>query len=178
MMVEEFHRIYNFYKEKTFFVSDDRTFTDIFNFFATRDLDLEAPILAEKEWEGVTERIQPIVDIIDKEMLPANADEIMEEVMLAPYEFRYSKAEMFYMDCQITNPKDVWNEFTFVENSNFDFSKIGSLLIQKSKNYYLLEKKKENAMCFGILFTEGIAFKNWLNRKQIIKSTSWLFRIE
>ena len=167
MMVEEFHRIYNFYKkEKTFFVSDDGTFMDIFNFFATRDLDLEATILAEKEREGVTERIQPVVDIIDEEMLPANADEIMEEVMLAPYEFRYSKAEMFYMDCQITNPKDVWNEFTFVDNSNFDFSKIGSLLNQKSKNYFLLEKKKENAMmCFGILFTEDIAFKNWLNRK-------------
>jgi len=51
---------------------------DIFNFFATRDLDLEATILAEKEREGVTERIQPVVN---EEMLPANADEIMEEVM-------------------------------------------------------------------------------------------------
>ena len=55
---------------------------DIFNLFATRDLDLEAPILAEKEREGAPERIQPVVDIIDEEMVPANVDEIMEEVML------------------------------------------------------------------------------------------------
>ena len=90
----------------------------------------------------------------------------MEDVTYPLYEFVFSKAEMFYMDCHLTNPKDVWNEFTFVDNSNFDFSKTGSLLNQKSKNYYLLEKKKEKAMmCFGLIFTEDIAFKNWLNRK-------------
>ena len=47
------------------------------------------------------------------------------------------------MECQLSNPKDVWNEFTFVDNSNFDFSKIGRLLNQKSKNSFLLEKKKK-----------------------------------
>ena len=36
----------------------------------------------------------------------------------------------------------------------------------KSKNYFLLEKRKGNSMmCFGLKYTEDIAFKNWLNRK-------------
>ena len=48
MMVEEFHRIFNFYKkEKTIHISDDSTL-----------MDLEATILAEKEQAIVTERIK------------------------------------------------------------------------------------------------------------------------
>ena len=77
-----------------------------------------------------------------------------------------SKAEMFYFDCTLRNPKDIWNEFTFVDNSNFDFSKVNTLLNQKSKNYFVLEKRNGNApKCFGLIFSEDTAFKNWLNRK-------------
>jgi len=90
----------------------------------------------------------------------------MEDISSRFGEFGFSKSDLFYVECQLTNPKDVWNEFAFVDNSNFDFSKINSLLNQKSKNYFLLEKKKEKAMmCFGLMYTEAIAFKNWLNRK-------------
>ena len=68
---------------------------------------------------------------------------------------------MFYLDCTLKNPKDIWNEFIFVDNSNFDFSKVNTLLNQKSKNYFALEKRNGNTMkCFGLIFTE-----NWLSRK-------------
>ena len=72
----------------------------------------------------------------------------------------------FYLNCKFSDPKDIWNDFFFVDNSNIDFTKVKSLLNQKSKSYFLLEKKKGNKMkCFGLFFTEDISFKNWLNRK-------------
>ena len=65
-----------------------------------------------------------------------------------------------------------------VDNSNFDFSKINSFLNQKSKNYFLLEKKKEKSMmCFGLMYTEDIAFKSrWVNDETClnVKSSSVL----
>ena len=67
----------------------------------------------------------------------------MEDIVPTIFEPGFSKAEIFYLECQFTNPKNVWNEFTFIDNSNFDFSKINSLLNQKSKNFFLLERKKE-----------------------------------
>ena len=62
------------------------------------------------------------INIINKEAKSADADEIMEAVTYPLYEFVFSKAEIFYMDCHLTNPKDVWNEFTFINNSNFECS--------------------------------------------------------
>ena len=50
MMIEEFSRILNFYKkEKSIQSCDDGTFMDIFDFFASRDMDLEAILFAEKQ---------------------------------------------------------------------------------------------------------------------------------
>ena len=168
MMVEEFHKIFNFYKkEKTISVSDDNMLMDVFCFFVSRDMDLEATILAERAQAIVTERVRvnEDVNVDNEEVKTTDADEVMEDISFTLSEIGFSKAELFYVECQLTNPKDVWNEFAFVDNSNFDFSKITSLLNQKSKNYFLLEKKKEKAMmCFGLMYTEDIAFKNWLNR--------------
>ena len=125
---------------------------DIFYFFISRDMDLEATILAERAQAIVTERVRVIedVNVDNEEFKTTDADEVMEDISFTLSEIGFSKAELFYVECQLKNPKDVWNEFTFVDNSNFDFSKINSLLNQKSKNYFLLEKKKEKAMmCFG-----------------------------
>ena len=73
---------------------------------------------------------------------------------------------MFYLVCTLKNSKDIWNEFTFVDNSNLDFNKINNLLNQKSKNCFVLENRSGSTMkCFGFIFMEAIAFKNWLNRK-------------
>ena len=55
---------------------------------------------------------------------------------------------MFYLGCTLKNAKDGWNEFTFVDNSNFDFNKINTLLNQKSKNCFVLEKGSGNNEIF------------------------------
>ena len=53
----------------------------------------------------------------------------------------YQNVEIFYMECTLKNPKDIWMECTFVDNSSLDMIKVNSLLNQKSKNYYFLENK-------------------------------------
>ena len=128
-MVEEFHNIFNFYKkEKTIQLSDDNMLMDIFCFFISRDMDLEATILAEKEPAIVTERfhVNEEVGVGNEEVKTTDADEVMEDISSTSFESGFSKAELFYVECQLTNPKDVWNEFTFIDNGNFDFSKINS----------------------------------------------------
>ena len=143
-MMEEFQKIFNFYKvEKTIHVVEDGLFMDIFNFFVSSDLDLEATILAENELEVSTERRVEHVDVIEEEFKTSDTDEVMEDVTTALHDYTLSKAEFFYLECKIKNPKDIWNEFTFIDNSNFDFSTTVNLLNQKSKNYFYLKKGKE-----------------------------------
>ena len=170
MIVEDFKRITEFYnREKTFKVCDDEIMMDIFRFFVERDLMFEATLLAEKE---LATNIQEEGEVKDNSDINEGnedtevIDTMVEDELESQTQSRLLKAEMFYLGCTLKNPKDVWNEFTFVDNSNFDFNKINTLLNQKSKNCFVLEKRSENTMkCFGLIFTEDTAFKNWLNRK-------------
>ena len=153
-------------KEKAFHVQDDWLFMDIFNFFASRDLDLEATILAEKELEVLSiDEVENRV-VVEDTTRATDVEEAMDFGFDSLPEFTLSRAEMFYLECQLKNPKDEWSEFTMIYKDNFDFSKTASFLNQKCKNYFVLEKRKGNAMkCFGLKYTEDIVFKNWLNRK-------------
>ena len=170
MIVEDFERVREFYnQEKTFKMCDDETMMDIFRFFVDRDIMLEATILAEKELAANTREEGEVKD--NSEINVGNEDtEIIDTMVIEesePYpRSQLSKAEKFYLECTLKNPKDIWNEFIVVDNSNFDLNKTNTLLNQKSKNYFVLEKRSGNTnKCFGLIFTEDTAFKNWLNRK-------------
>ena len=161
MIVKDFKHIMEFYNQsKTFKVCADECFMDIFRFFIERDMMLEATILAEKELADANREEKAINDIPvinerndDTEVI----DRMVEDEIEAQTLNRLSKAERFYLECTLKNPKDIWNEFTVVENSSFDFSKINSLLNQKSKTFFRLEKNKGNVMqCFGLIFTEDL----------------------
>ena len=121
--MDEFQKIFNFYKmEKTFHVQDDWLFMDIFNFFASRDLGLEATILAEKELE-VPSILEGENIVVEEEITrTTDAEDAMEIVVESLQDFILSKAEIFHLECQVKNPKDVWSKFTIVDNDNFDFS--------------------------------------------------------
>jgi len=170
MIVEDFMRLLEFYnREKTFKVCDDETMMDIFKFFIDKDIMLEATILAERE---LSRNIQEEEEIqLPQEVNEGNDDtEIIDRMILEELNdssrSRLSKAEMFYLDCTLKNPKDIWSEFTAVDNSNFDLSKVNAILNQKCKNFYILEKRNGcTPKCFGLIFLEDTAFKNWLNRK-------------
>ena len=96
---------------------------DIFKFFIDKDLMFEATLLAEKE---LTSNVQEEEEIhVNQEVNEGNEEtEVIDRMILdemdASLRSRLSKAEMFYLDCTLKNPKDIWNEFTFVDNSNFD----------------------------------------------------------
>ena len=79
-MMDEFQKIFNFYKvEKTFHVQDNWLFMDIFNFFASGDLDLEATILAEKELV-VPSNVNVENTVVEEEVTrTTDADEAMED---------------------------------------------------------------------------------------------------
>ena len=150
-------------------VCDDEIMMDIFRFFVDRDLMFEATLLAEKE---LATNIQEEGEVKDNsDTTEGNEDtEVIDTMVKDELESQtlsqLSKAEMFYLGCTLKNPKDVWNEFTVVDNSNFDFNKINTLLNQKSKNCFVSEKRSGNTMkCFGLIFTEDTAFKNQLNHK-------------
>ena len=107
----------------------------------------------EKELEvPSTSRAENV--IVEEEILTSNvADEVMEDVESVP-EYILFKAEIFYLECSVKNPKDVWNEFTIIDMDNFDFSKINSLLNQKSKKLLSTGTKegKHNEMLWITLY--------------------------
>ena len=125
--------------------------------------DVKATILDEKEFadanrEEKTKNDTPIINERndDTEVIDRMVEDEIEEQTLN----RLSKTQRFHLECTLKNPKDIWNEFTVVDNSSFDFSKNNSLLNQKSKNFFGLEKKKGNVMrCFGLIFTADASFK-------------------
>ena len=141
--MDEFKQILDFYKtEKTVRIKDDSLYMDIFNFFASRDMDLEATILAERALEVPSRRV--VENIVVEEDIPAitDADGVMEDVDSLS-EYTLSRAEKFYMDCTVKNPKDVWNEFTVIDTDNYDFSKTNILLNQKCKTFFFWKERKE-----------------------------------
>ena len=77
---------------------------DIFNFFASRDVDVEATIFAENELANVTENRSTDIGVVAEENKTPDVDEIMDDVMFTQIEFRFSKAEIFCMECQLFNP--------------------------------------------------------------------------
>ena len=62
--------------------------------------------------------------IIDEDVKTQAADKVMNNVSSAQHNKVLSKAEIFCSDYKLTNLEVVWNEFTFVNNINFDFPKL------------------------------------------------------
>ena len=138
---------------------------EIFRFFVERDIMFEATLLAERELAQNSQEEKDTSE--EKEKNDANEgnedteviDRMVEEESVAQNQIQLSNAEKFYLNCNLKNLKDIWNEFTFVDNSYFDFTKINSLLNQKSKNFFGLEKKKGFTMkCFSLIYSEETAF--------------------
>ena len=79
--------------EKTFHVSDDEIYMDIFRFFASRDMDLDATILAEKELAIVADRGIKNNSAIEEEVKTQEADEVMKDVESTQHNKEVSRAE-------------------------------------------------------------------------------------
>ena len=68
---------------------------------------------------------------------------MIEDEISTQTQNKLSNTEIFYMQCTLKNPKDIWNEFTCVDNSSFDMTKLNSLLNQNVKITIAWKRKKE-----------------------------------
>ena len=68
-----------------------------------------------------------------------------------------TNCEYFYLKFQGVFGKEVYSLFELFKTDGVDMTKIDHLLMRKSKDYFLIEKKKGNPVNVqGILFTEEI----------------------
>ena len=66
-----------------------------------------------------------------------------------------SKCERWYLRFNASNGKEVYSIFELFKTDGLDMSKVDHLIMQKSKDFYLIEKKKGNAVNIaGLIFTE------------------------
>ena len=61
-----------------------------------------------------------------------------------------SNTELFYTIYEETEPKDVWTAFDILETNSIDVSKLDNMIFQKSKDFYVLEKRRASdaLVCF------------------------------
>ena len=56
--------------------------------------------------------------------------------------------------------------FDIFETNSIDMSKLDNIIFQKSKDFYILEKRHDATIrCIGLLFAEEFVKANWVNRK-------------
>ena len=61
-----------------------------------------------------------------------------------------SNGELFYTNNEGTAPKDVWTAFDIFETNSIDMSKLDNMTFQKSKDFYILEKRRgSDIKCSG-----------------------------
>ena len=77
-----------------------------------------------------------------------------------------SDAQLFYKNYEGKEPKDVWTAFDIFKTNSIDMSKLNNIIFQKSKDFYILEKRCDATIrSVGLLFTGEDVQTNWVNRK-------------
>ena len=78
-----------------------------------------------------------------------------------------SKCERWYLRFNASNGKEVYSIFELFKTDGVDMSKVDHLIMQKSKDFYLIQKKKGNAVNIaGLIFTEEDSISGWVNRQE------------
>ena len=125
-----------FYKiNKTLKVSDEDLILEVFKYFVSRDMILEASTM-QSNLEGLEDGT-----LLQEEEEAQNDDMETESFLHDNLEFdTLSNAEMFYKNYEGKEPKDVWATFEIFETNSIDISKLDNLIFQRSKDFYTLEK--------------------------------------
>ena len=106
--------------------------------------------------------MQTLQEVIEDDTLIPEEEEVTREDMETEsilhdnLEFDFlSDAEFFYKNYEGKESKDVWTAFDIFETNSIDMSKLDNLIFQKSKDFYILEKRRNTTIkCVGLLFTE------------------------
>ena len=77
-----------------------------------------------------------------------------------------SEAEKFFMAYKGREPKNISVEFVTFESNSIDMSTLANLIFQKSKDFFILEKRNGGSpRLYGLMYTEENAKLNWINRR-------------
>ena len=161
MRMKDFKMLFEFYlRNNTLKVSDDEVIMEIFSYFVNRDMILLASPMQHMEQEE------------ENTMLSGNEEEKQNEMEteIAPIvdlDFDIlSEAEKFFKNYKGREPKNVWVEFVTFESNSIDMAALDNLIFQKSKDFFVLEKRNGGSpKLYGLMFTEENAKLNWINRR-------------
>ena len=128
--------------------------TILFRYYCARDVILEA----SKHLENVTDETQ----------VDSDKDEMDTEVVILDNAFdTLSSVEVFYQKFKGNSGKEVFALFTQFQTAGVDMNKIDLTIMQKSKLFYQIEKKKGHSVnMLGLLFTEEESVTGWINRSE------------
>ena len=127
----------------------------LFRYFCDRDILLEASRVLGVETNNDNTFVES--DNEDMEM-----ESIMHDNMNGD---TWSKSEVLFLKFRADNWKEVYALFNQFKTDGVDMTKLDQLLMQKSKNFYMLVKKKGcNVNVAGLLFTEKEAVSGWIKR--------------
>jgi len=160
MRIEDFKVLNDFYlKNKTLKVRDDDTIVEIFSYFVNRDMILLASLMQQTEQQEEN-------TLVSREEEKENAMET-EVLPIAELDFDIlSEAEKFFLNYKGREPKNVWVEFVTFESNSIDMSTLDNIIFQKSKDFFVLEKRNGGSpKLFGLMYTEENAKTNWINRR-------------
>ena len=137
MRMEDFKMLFDFYlRHNTLKVSDDEMIMEIFSYFVNRDMILLASLMQHTEQQE------------ENAVLSGNEEEkqnAMETEVAPIVELDFdilSEAEKFFKNYKGREPKNVWVEFVTFESNSIDMAALDNLIFQKSKDFFVLEKKK------------------------------------
>ena len=129
MRVEDFTSLMEFFLiHNTLKVSQEDVIMEVFNYFVSRDMILEASTM------------QTFQEVIENDTLIPEEEEVTREDMETEsilhdnLEFDIlSDAELFYKNYEGKESKDVWTAFDIFETNSIDMSKLDNLVFQKKQ---------------------------------------------
>ena len=128
----------------------DNDIMEVFRFYFARDLMLEATNHLENRNE------QTLVESENEEM---ETESVMHDNNVL------SICEQFFSKFKCTTRKDVYVLFEQFKTDGIEMNKIDLLIMQKSKLFFKLEKKRgQNVNMAGLMFSEEESVSGWINR--------------
>ena len=148
-----FKQLESFYiRHKTLPVRMEQDIMDLFRYYCARDVILEASRHLEYNNEDT---------LVDSEK-----EDMDTEVVIHDNGFdTLSNCEQFYQKFKGKSGKEVFALFSQFQTGGIDMNKIDLLIMQKSKLFFQLEKKKGLPVnTAGLLFSEEESVHGWNNR--------------
>ena len=127
MRIEDVNSLMEFFlAHSTLKVCQENTIMEVFGYFISTDMILEASTMQ-------------MIQEITVDTLVEEEEEIPREEMEKTDFDTLTKAELFYTRFEGKEGKDVWTIFDIFETNSIDMTKLDNLIFKRSKDFYTLE---------------------------------------